>query len=95
MGGERAEPAPVSPGTQRGETEIMSDATGGRPSGRTPNAEQQRTVTRQDLPLHCPMPGSTLWDSHPRVYLPIDKTGREQCPYCGTVYMLSDGAAAP
>lgn len=47
-------------------------------------------VKRADLPLSCPMPDMELWDSHPRVYLPIEETGREQCPYCGAVYILKE-----
>lgn len=31
-----------------------------------------------------------LWNSHPRVYLPIEKTGRAKCPYCGAEYVLED-----
>ena len=40
-----------------------------------PNAQNQYTVTAADLPLSCPMPGMHLWNSHPRVFLPIEKTG--------------------
>ncbi|MBL38781.1 MAG: hypothetical protein CMP07_10285 [Xanthomonadales bacterium] len=29
-----------------------------------------------------------LWNSHPRVYLPIEKTGRALCPYCGAQFEL-------
>src|SRR5215207_11073690 len=47
-----------------------------------PNAQNQYTVTAADLPLSCPMPGMHLWNSHPRVYLPIEKTGWAKCPYC-------------
>jgi uncharacterized Zn-finger protein len=54
------------------------------------NAESRYEVTRADLPLHCPMDGMTLWDSHPRVYLPIEETGRAKCPYCGADYILKD-----
>ncbi|MEM7082272.1 MAG: zinc-finger domain-containing protein [Pseudomonadota bacterium] len=46
-------------------------------------------MTIDDLPLHCPLPGTSLWNSHPRVYLPIEKTGTAKCPYCGAVYTLS------
>jgi len=53
-----------------------------------PNAENRYDVTRADLPLHCPMKGMSLWNSHPRVYLPIEKSGQERCPYCGAVYTL-------
>ena len=54
------------------------------------NAQNRYEVTRADLPLSCPMPGMTLWDSHPRVYLPIEESGEERCPYCGAVYVLKD-----
>jgi len=54
------------------------------------NADTRYEVTRADLPLHCPMDGMTLWDSHPRVYLPIEETGRAKCPYCGADYILKD-----
>ena len=55
-----------------------------------PNAEHSYSVTRADLPLACPMPGMYLWNSHPRVYLPIEKTGSAKCPYCGAEYVLTD-----
>ena len=54
----------------------------------TPNASEQVEVTAKDLPLHCPMPGKRLWDSHPKVFLPIENSGQESCPYCGTLYIL-------
>ncbi len=47
-------------------------------------------VTRADLPLSCPMPDMRLWDAHPRVYLPIEKTGHIACPYCGSEFFLKD-----
>ena len=48
-------------------------------------------VSRADLPLACPRPGDSLWDMHPRVYLPIaDEPDLEAvCPYCGAHYRLS------
>ena len=53
-----------------------------------PNAKNQYMVTANDLPLSCPMPGMYLWNSHPRVFLPIEKTGWAKCPYCGAEYTL-------
>lgn len=53
-----------------------------------PNAENLYQVRRDDLPLSCPMPGMHLWNSHPRVFLPIEPTGTAKCPYCGAVYKL-------
>jgi uncharacterized Zn-finger protein len=52
------------------------------------NAQNQYMVTASDLPLSCPMPGMYLWNSHPRVFLPIEKTGWAKCPYCGAEYTL-------
>ncbi|NTV94041.1 MAG: zinc-finger domain-containing protein [Thiobacillus sp.] len=46
-------------------------------------------VTAADLPLHCPMPGQSAWNSHPRVFLPIEDKGEVRCPYCSTVYKLT------
>jgi len=56
--------------------------------GDTPNTDLVVEVTAADLPLHCPLERMRLWDSHPRVYLPIEKTGEAQCPYCGTRFVL-------
>ncbi len=55
-----------------------------------PNAQNLYRVTRADLPLHCPMESMSLWNSHPRVYLPIEATGKAKCPYCGADYVLKD-----
>jgi uncharacterized Zn-finger protein len=63
---------------------IHKPGTGDKPA----NAQQRYEVTRKDLPLHCPMDGMTLWNSHPRVFLPIEESGEERCPYCGAVYVL-------
>lgn len=54
------------------------------------NAEHRYNVTRADLPLSCPMPGMSLWNSHPKVYLAIEATGTVECPYCSAVYTLTD-----
>ena len=53
-----------------------------------PNAQHRYDVTPDDLPLSCPMPGMQLWNSHPRVYLPVEKTGWAKCPYCSAEYTL-------
>ena len=58
------------------------------------NRSRQIEVTAADLPLHCPMPSMLLWNAHPRVFLPIEKTGEALCPYCGTKYTLKGGATA-
>jgi uncharacterized Zn-finger protein len=58
------------------------------------NTRRNIEVTAADLPLQCPMPSMLLWNAHPRVFLPIEKTGEALCPYCGTQYTLKSGAAA-
>ncbi len=45
-------------------------------------------VTSADLPLSCPLDSMRLWDAHPKVYLPIEATGRAKCPYCGAEFVL-------
>ncbi len=55
----------------------------------TRSAQRYYEILPQELPLCCPLPGNRLWDSHPRVYLPLAKMMRVTCPYCGTVYFLS------
>lgn len=52
--------------------------------------EKKYVVTRADLPLSCPTRDMALWNAHPRVYLPIEETGVEVCPYCGAQYVLED-----
>jgi len=52
------------------------------------NAQNQYDVTVEDLPLSCPMPQMILWNSHPRVYLPIEASGWAKCPYCSAEYTL-------
>ena len=58
-----------------------------------PNAQNRYEVAPADLPLSCPTPGLLLWNSHPRVYLPVEATGSARCPYCGAVYVLQGAAA--
>jgi uncharacterized Zn-finger protein len=62
----------------------MATASSPRPA----NAEQRYEVRRSDLPLSCPRPDMALWNSHPKVYLPIEASGEATCPYCGARYVL-------
>lgn len=54
------------------------------------NAEKHYEVAYTDLPLSCPMPSMKLWNSHPRVYLPIEETGAASCPYCSATFSLKN-----
>jgi len=58
------------------------------------NAARHYQVRRADLPVSCPMPDMVLWSSHPRVYLPLEETGRARCPYCSATFELTDFLAA-
>lgn len=59
----------------------------GKPKA-TPNTEKRYEVKPGDLPLHCPLPSMSLWNSHPKVYLPIEESGSAKCPYCGADFVL-------
>lgn len=52
------------------------------------NTSRQYKVTEADLPVCCPMPDMAVWNSHPRVYLPVEETGEAMCPYCGATFHL-------
>jgi len=47
-------------------------------------------INKGELPLHCPIESMSLWNTHPRVFLPIENNGTAKCPYCGTEYELID-----
>ncbi len=61
----------------------------------TTNSQAAIEVTKQDLPLHCPVADGELWGSHPRVFIPIEESGEASCPYCGTQYRLVTAANPP
>lgn len=61
---------------------------------RPANAQNHYVVSRADLPLSCPTPEMELWNSHPRVYLPIEATGHAKCPYCGAEFHLEGSESA-
>lgn len=59
------------------------------PKPTPPAPREPIPVTPKDLPLHCPLPQQSLWNSHPRVFLDIETTGHARCPYCGSEYRLN------
>jgi uncharacterized Zn-finger protein len=61
--------------------------------GKTQDRQPQVEISAAQLPLHCPQPSQALWNAHPRVFLPIGKSGEALCPYCGTRYVLRGSAA--
>jgi len=69
---------------------VSRDAITERSENIPANTKHTYRVTSRDLPLSCPMPGMELWNSHPRVYLPIEETGEAQCPYCSAKFILTD-----
>ena len=66
----------------------VTDTQTSQPATIQPNARGSYQVTAADLPLSCPMPSMSLWNSHPRVYLPIEATGTAKCPYCSAEFVL-------
>lgn len=61
----------------------------GEEGQRQPNTERRYEVAVADLPVHCPLPEMSLWNSHPRVYIPVEKPGDTAiCPYCGAEFVL-------
>ena len=54
------------------------------------NARNRYEIGHADLPLHCPLPGTSLWNSHPRVFIPVQETGEAHCPYCGALFVLKE-----
>jgi len=68
---------------------VQAQANKNEPRLIEPNAENHYQVTAADLPLACPMPGMYLWNSHPRVYLPVEQGQTVKCPYCSATYELA------
>jgi uncharacterized Zn-finger protein len=54
------------------------------------SAKKNYVVRPNELPLCCPTDAMELWNAHPKVYLPIEKTGVEVCPYCGSRFVLQN-----
>ena len=52
-------------------------------------AKDLQRQRRRVLPQ--PDAGMKLWNTHPRIYLDVARTGEAKCPYCGTVYKLKEG----
>jgi uncharacterized Zn-finger protein len=57
------------------------------------NTQRLIEISAKDLPLRCPMPDMSKWNSHPRVFLALDDNGEAICPYCSTRYKLVGGSA--
>lgn len=59
-----------------------------------PNDARSYEMRQQDLPVHCPLPEMSLWNSHPQVYIPLEQVGDEAtCPYCGAKFKLVEADA--
>ena len=54
------------------------------------NTKRRYEVTRAQLPVCCPLPDQILWNSHPRVYLPLQTASEAVCPYCEAHFVLVD-----
>ena len=47
-----------------------------------------RLVSKNELPFHCPPKKAQKWNMHPKIFLPFNKEGEANCPYCGAIYKL-------
>ena len=53
--------------------------------------KQHYQVTMAQLrqaPLSCPMDDMEIWDAHPKIFLPIMKTGKATCSYCNAEFII-------
>jgi uncharacterized Zn-finger protein len=75
---------------QSGEGFVSHKTDASNPALETASTDKSYRVNREDLPLSCPAPGQKLWNSHPRVYLPIEESGTASCPYCSAHFTLVD-----
>ena len=63
----------------------------------TPSASASIELLAKDLNhqggIYCPSPLAAMktWNTHPKVYLDVGRSGQAKCPYCGTVYALKAG----
>lgn len=80
----------MPPGIENGDGLVTHSTDATNPKLATASSQKTFEVKRADLPLSCPTPEQKLWNAHPRVYLPIEKTGEATCPYCSTHYRLVD-----
>lgn len=49
-------------------------------------------LKKSQLPAYCPTEAMGLWNSHPRVYIPLEEEQSASCPYCGTKFELIEEA---
>lgn len=57
---------------------------------RQANAQKVYEVSAKDLPVSCPQADMPKWNSHPRVFLPLDDVSEAVCPYCSANYILKE-----
>ncbi len=68
---------------------VNPDTAANQSAFKQPNTKTAIEVKAEDLPIHCPTEGSSLWNSHPRVYIPVKENGGEaKCPYCSAIFKL-------
>lgn len=52
------------------------------------SAAESVKLKQSELPAYCPTEEMGLWNTHPRVYIPLDEKKDANCPYCGTRFIL-------
>ena len=72
-----------------------------RAEGDTPRVEvtccaaPRYEVTPDDYPVHCPADDMSLWNAHPRVYIPVYDVGDEaRCPYCSALFVMVEAKSS-
>lgn len=55
------------------------------------NSKKLYKIAKSALPISCPMPDMEIWNSHPKVYIPLgDDNKEDMCPYCGAEFVLKE-----
>lgn len=54
------------------------------------NSSKTVTIRSTDLPVTCPMETDEVWNMHPKVTIPLDRTDSYVCPYCSRVFELEN-----
>ena len=57
-------------------------------NAKTSKSSSYRLVSKNELPFHCPPKKAQKWNMHPKIFLPFNKEGEANCPYCGAIYKL-------
>lgn len=54
------------------------------------NTKKRYEIRQGELPVSCPRDDMEIWNSHPKVFLPLSEERRAHCPYCDAEFVLID-----